>query len=262
MRTTRSYLLGLTLLLIIPVVASAGPTLAEKVTQRLNELRARGYHLVPVKDPAVTNVIGDELIAVRFMHWPLSFPAPKPLKGNALFTQSSGGTLIALTDTYALESFFRQKLAPVKGESAAKDALRAWLKLSEEFFQDGYYSFALAENSFKVFFASNGLSVVGEDPVKPGHGDRGALTGNLVFDSSGKLLHGRTKSTLRAGVRPICQAKKLLDRDTTVRRMAERDLLVLGTDAKPYLDYIRPELSPALRRAADKLWARIVEENR
>jgi hypothetical protein len=41
---------------------------------------------------------------------------------------------------------------------------------------------------------------------------------NLV----GTLVNVLEKSALRPGVRPICQATKLLDRDPIVRRMANR----------------------------------------
>jgi hypothetical protein len=102
----------------------------------------------------------------------------------------------------------------------------------------------------------------GRVAVAPLHGDRGEIAARLTFERSGKLIDIVEKSTLRAGVRPICQATKLLDPDPIVRRMAEQDILVMGLEAKPYLDYIRPQLSPELQAAVDKLWQRILEESR
>lgn len=70
------------------------------------------------------------------------------------------------------------------------------------------------------------------------------------------------KSALRPGVRPICQATKLLDRDPIVRRMAEQDILVMGCTAKPYLDQVRAASRPKLRQAIERIWQRIVNEGR
>jgi hypothetical protein len=54
----------------------------------------------------------------------------------------------------------------------------------------------------------------------------------------------------------------LLDADPIVRRMAEQDLLIMGSAAKSYLDEQRAKASPELRRAIDRLWQRIVDEGR
>jgi hypothetical protein len=44
--------------------------------------------------------------------------------------------------------------------------------------------------------------------------------------------------------------------------MAEQDLLILGRAAQEYLAVQRAQASPALQRAIDQLWQRIVEEGR
>ena len=67
---------------------------------------------------------------------------------------------------------------------------------------------------------------------------------------------------LRPGIRPICQATKLLDRDPIVRRMAEQDVLVMGRAAKPYLDQVRATARPKLQQAIDRIWQRILDEGR
>ena len=63
-------------------------------------------------------------------------------------------------------------------------------------------------------------------------------------------------------MRPICQATKLLDADPLVRRMAERDLLVMGSVAQDYLIQQRLKATPELQREMDQIWERIVEEGR
>ena len=63
-------------------------------------------------------------------------------------------------------------------------------------------------------------------------------------------------------MRPICQATKLLDPDPVVRRMAEDAILLMGKPAKEYLDGQRARATPALREAMDRIWQRILIEDR
>jgi hypothetical protein len=84
----------------------------------------------------------------------------------------------------------------------------------------------------------------------------------MTLGTAGSLVNVNERSALKPGVRPICQATKLLDRDPIVRRMAEQDLLVMGRAAKPYLDQVRATAPVKLQRAIDHIWQRILEEGR
>jgi hypothetical protein len=75
----------------------------------------------------------------------------------------------------------------------------------------------------------------------------------MTLGAAVSLVSTLEKSVLHPGVRPICQATKLLDRDPIVRRMAEQDLLVMGRAAKPSLDQIRATARPKLREAIDRI---------
>ena len=93
-------------------------------------------------------------------------------------------------------------------------------------------------------------------------GGNGEITAKLTFDPNGKFQSAEEKVNLKPGPRPICQATKLLDGDAIVRRMAERDLLIMGRAAKPYLDEQRAKASPELQRAIDAIWRQIQDEDR
>src|SRR5205823_10311831 len=93
-------------------------------------------------------------------------------------------------------------------------------------------------------------------------GGQGQIEMTMNFDRLGNFVRVQESSTVRPGVRPICQATKLLDRDPIVRRMAEQDILVMGRAAKPYLDEIRAKARPKLRQAIDRIWQRILDEGR
>jgi hypothetical protein len=114
----------------------------------------------------------------------------------------------------------------------------------------------------RVAKTAQGLSANGRLEVVAKAGNEGFLAAELLFDPKGQLVQVREDVQLKPGIRPICQATKLLDPDPIVRRMAERDLLILGRLAKPYLDEQRQQADPALRRAIDQLWQRIEREER
>jgi hypothetical protein len=82
----------------------------------------------------------------------------------------------------------------------------------------------------------------------------------MLFDSDGVLDSVSETRAVRPGVRPICQATKLLDADPLVRRIAEQDILVMGRSAQEYLDGQRAKAQPRLREAIDRIWKRIVDE--
>src|SRR6266568_6537950 len=93
-------------------------------------------------------------------------------------------------------------------------------------------------------------------------GGEGQIDVMITLGAAGSLVQIYEKSALRPGIRPICQATKLLDRDPIVRRMAEQDVLVMGRAAKPYLDQVRATARPKLQQAIDRIWQRILDEGR
>lgn len=93
-------------------------------------------------------------------------------------------------------------------------------------------------------------------------GGRGHIEMLMALGAAGGLVNIYERAALVPGVRPICQATKLLDRDPIVRRMAEQDLLVMGRAAKPYLDQVRSTARPKLQEAIDRVWQRILQDGR
>jgi hypothetical protein len=197
-----------------------------------------------------------------FRLYPVAAAPPEGLKSSNIFVVGPDGKPKLINDTKALEEFFRTNLPGIKEDDAAKDAVRAWLRLSQEFRQDGFYQFQLMDDSTKV--ARDGDARVASGKTVVMKGGNGELNVTLKFDADGKLVkNGVTEEgNLKPGPRPICQATKLLDADPIVRRMAEQDLLIMGRAAKSYLDEQRAKASPELQRAIDRLWQRILDEGR
>ena len=219
--------------------------------------------LVRITDDAVARALpGRVVFAAVFPQYPVARLAPEPLKLQNVFVVDNDGKVEHVTDAKGLEKLFRSALAPVKDDGAAKDAAQAWLRLSEELHQDKFYQFAIPEKDLAAEKEKDGRKVTGKAVVEPKGGNQGQIDVALVFDADGRLVKADEKADLKPGIRPICQATKLLDADPIVRRMAEQDILVMGRSAKPYLDEQRAKASAELQKAIDRVWQRILDEGR
>jgi hypothetical protein len=193
--------------------------------------------------------------------YPIARPAPAPLKhANVIAIPKKEGKPILVTDTKLLEKFFKDHARPVKTADEADAAIKAWVRATAELNQDGFYKFTVkTDGKTKVDGAT--VTGSGQAPVDPQGGNKGAVSATLTF-KEGKLATAETKVDLKPGVRPICQATKLLDPDPIVRGMAEQSIRVMGSAAKPYLDEQRARAPRQLREAIDRVWAQIVAEGR
>src|SRR6185295_8902288 len=108
---------------------------------------------------------------------------------------------------------------------------------------------------------SGTITANGTVSVDPKNGDKGDIKATLTF-KDGVLATAETKVNLTPGMRPRCQATRLLDADPIVRGMAEDSIRMMGSTAKPYLDEQRAKASAQLRAAIDRAWAKIVAEGR
>ena len=98
--------------------------------------------------------------------------------------------------------------------------------------------------------------------VVPEMGNKGSLTAELWFDGKGAFVKAVEQIAIVRGIRPRCQAKRLLDPDPVIRAICEQDILVMGQAAKAYLMEVRASASPELQQAIDRLWQQILDEKR
>lgn len=200
---------------------------------------------------------------LRFRQYPVARAHPEPLKANNLFIVKPDESVEHVVDTKKLKDFFRAALAPIKTEAEARDTAEAWLQLAQEIYQDGFFRFSIPEDSIRVTaMKDGGLGVSGKAVVNQQGGNNGEISASLTFDPAGLLKNVSESVQLRRGIRPICQATKLLDPDPIVRGMAEQALLVMGKTAKEYLEEQRAKAGSELQRAIDEIWQRIVAEGR
>ena len=240
-------------------------TMAKADDQQLVEdyLKSRGVNGAAVR-PIVDDYVGRafpnfSFFGVIFRQYPVAMlcPQTQDLKcSNVFFVKN--GQIDFVSTIEDLKFFFATKLQPAPSKETATDAASTWLRFSEELKQDLFYTFSAPEISYMP--REDTTSVRGHAAVTAG--GQGHIETLMTLGTAGGLINIYEKVALQPGVRPICQATKLLDRDPIVRRMAEQDLLVMGRAAKPYLDQVRGTARPELQEAIDGIWQRILRDGR
>jgi hypothetical protein len=235
---------------------------AEKlVADKLADLKADRGKVERITDDAIDRALpGHIYFSVLFVQFPVGRPVPEPFKVSNVYAVSPEGKLKLLTGAKELEAYFKDTLEPVKTDKAAQDGALAWLRFSEQFAQDGLYTFKTVDEASKVEAVKEVRTASARGAVSKG--GNGEINVALTFDEKGKLSKVVEKIELKPGPRPICHATKLLDPDPLVRRIVEQDLLIMGRSAKDYLDEQRAKASPELQKAIDRIWQRIVDEDR
>jgi hypothetical protein len=249
-----------------PAEASAADTRGrELLGPKLSALAgAERGQVIPVVDATLARTFSGCLFYVlRFRQYPVTLLPPDPLQVNNIFVVKPDGAVDHLPDVKALEIFFQSTLPRVTTDAEARDAARAWLRLVPEFHQDGFLQFSIPDESVRVVPGpGGGPSVAGKAVVAPHGGNQGEIVGSLSFDHRGRLVSASEAANIKRGIRPRCQATRLLHPDPVVRAMAEEAILVMGKAAKDYLHEQRARASPKLRETIDRLWQRILTEDR
>jgi hypothetical protein len=239
---------------------------AEKVGEYLKGINGQDRaRVTSIKDDLVPNLFPKHVfIAVLYPQFPVGRPAPEPLKvANIVAVPTGDGKVLPISDIKELEKFFKEA-APRKAKGET-DILKAWLRLSSELAQDGFYRFkepqGLGGSGKASSDGSSEAQVDGAIAVEPVGGNKGEITASIHF-KNGVIEKIDHKVNLSPGPRPRCQATKLLDPDPIVRQMAEDSIRVMGSAAKYYLDEQRAKATPELEKAIDRIWQRILEEGR
>ncbi|HSQ54632.1 MAG TPA: hypothetical protein VLM40_02720 [Gemmata sp.] len=201
------------------------------------------------------------VFAVIFPQYPVARIAPKPLSSANVVAvpKKEDGKPVPITNEKELEKFFLNDAASAKVLAHAEEETKAWLRALAELNQDGFYKFTVKVGPGVA--SGETMTVKGEAAVDPQGGNKGAVNATVTF-KDGRFAKAESKVDLKPGVRPICQATKLLDPDPIVRGMAEQSILVMGSAAKDYLDEQRAKANPELKKAIDRMWERIKKEGR
>jgi len=164
---------------------------------------SQGGLIVSIDDDSVGKALPSKLFYVlQYRQYSVAQALPEPLAYNNLVAVLPDGKVLLLADINALETLFRSSLAPVKGKAEAATALKAWLRLTQEFNQDGSFEFSIPDNSVEIRADRNGITASGKDVVVPASGNRGEIRVQLIFDSAGKLTKVIENAQIIPGRRP------------------------------------------------------------
>ncbi len=173
------------------------------VSDELAKQNINGGRVNPVQDEAVAKVVTDyHFVAVVFSPYPVARPTPKGFSQGNLYAVGKDREMKLLSSPEELQKFFASNAAPAKDEKTAKGALTAWLRLTQEFSQDGFFEFAIDAESLKVEKEKDGLKATGTNAVVQNNGDMGEIKATLTYDKDGMLTKVDEERNVKAGRRP------------------------------------------------------------
>jgi hypothetical protein len=185
------------------VVERIGAGVHKELEGLLARRKAKGYTLARIKEEAVARTFPAHLaFVVRFRQYPAAVRPPAPLKVQNLFMVGKDGEPEQVTDFKSLHTFFRENLGKVLEEDEARHAARAWLRLVQEFYQDGYFKFSIPADGLKAGPAKTGVQAGGRAVVKPERGNKGAIRVTLRFGLTGELEAVDQEQDVLKGQRP------------------------------------------------------------
>jgi hypothetical protein len=243
---------------LVALLALAGPSLAdaEKVVRaELEKLKAGGARVQVIKDDALGKTFPNhEFVSVLFPQFPVGRIPPEPLQASNVYAVTKDDKATLISNLEELKKFFMTARFE-ENEAGQKNAARAWLRLAQELFQDGFYKFKIEDDSLKIADGKvSGKAVVGDG----GNGE--IIVTMTIKDAAAKDV--RTQVNVKPGIRPRCHATLLLDANPLVRQIVEEDLLVMGRTALPYLEEQHGKAPPELKKAIERVRKRILAGER
>jgi len=211
--------------------------------------------LVAIEAETLKRTMDDtDFFALRFRRFPIEVVPEPPLQPNNIFV-ALGEKVIHVADKEALKRFLKKHLKPARDVKSIVAATDSCLRLFQEIHHDGFFEFEAPS------VKATDQTSEGEVKVVKQRGDKGELTVKLRIDQ-GKVIELEFGGQPIPGIRPKCQAARLLDPDPVIREIMRRDILVMGRACQPYLDEVRAAADPELRNAIDAVWQQILDEDR
>jgi hypothetical protein len=229
---------------------------------REQEIDLTGYNIVEIQSNEITQVLpGHHFFLIYLVKYPVAYSPPdKQLGTNCIVAIDQDLVIESIPDEYAMEEFYRAHQIKISTKEGCVLAIKAWLHLSQEYKNDGFYTFMVFDDDITVSHVYGDVVEWIVDGIsRVISGGEGAISVGMVIDFMGLLQYVTEEYELIEGIRPICQSTKLLDPDPIVRKMAEQDLLAMGYKAKDYLFSQRKTASSELQKAMDAIWERIVK---
>ena len=150
-----------------------------------------------IEDEALHKVFPhDDFLFVRYMRYPRAVRPPEPLKLENLVQVDSEQHISVIASQEALIELITMKLVDVKTEEQARDLLLSTIRLAEEFYQDGYYTFEIPKQSESVVVRDGEIVASGKARVIKG--GTGEVSVKLTTSPSAKVtIEGKVRANAR-----------------------------------------------------------------
>ena len=164
---------------------------------------AQGGQIIAIDDDPVGQVLPfDRFYVLHFRRYPVAPALPESLTYNNLLVVHADEQVELIRDSSALEGLFRSQVRSVTSELQARNTVKAWLRLTQEFHQDGFFQFSTPDASLLVLPQRKGIRASGKAEVTPDYGNSGWIAISLSFDDDGKLTDIKETPNVIAGRRP------------------------------------------------------------
>lgn len=160
--------------------------------------------VLPVIDESLHQTFPDYTFhVVRFAAGAGAPPTPGGMRPSNVFAvRHKDGAVTHLADAAGTKAFFAANLPPVTNKEVAALAARSWLRVSEEWRQDGTYQFHVPDDRITVQGGRTGMKVTGTTIAARGGADVAEIVVTMVFDKTGKLTTATDKGEQKQGARP------------------------------------------------------------
>jgi hypothetical protein len=163
----------------------------------------QGGDVTAIDDDSVEQVFPlDRFYVLQFRRYPVAPALPESLTYNNLLALHEDSTVELISDSNALKVFFASELIPITNEPRARNVVKAWLRLTQEFHQDGFFEFSMRNDSLRVLSEGGSIRAFGKAYVALDHGNSGAISVSLNFNRLGKLTEVKEVANVIAGRRP------------------------------------------------------------
>lgn len=212
-----------------------------------------------ISTPVMVSKLKTGACFVHYREFPVAFAPNPPLVQRNVFLVRNGKAE-HFKSREAMRKSFVAGLPPV-AEQDLTAICTEYAFASAHFSQDGMFQFVVDPKRFTAKKLNGDQAIVTATiPVVEKGGDKGKLVDVFTFTKVGTKFQLKSvdeKDTIQPGIRPVCQCTLLLDKNPIVRKIAERDLLVMGKDAFPYMREQMAIASPELKIEIERVWKRI-----
>ncbi|MBN2443702.1 MAG: dockerin type I repeat-containing protein, partial [Spirochaetales bacterium] len=166
-----------------------------------------GYIIKSIESDDVNQVLPGYVFYVIYLRqYPVAYGPPDEQLGTQCIVAINKNLEIEkIPDEDELQIFYRDHQIELNTRERCVTGMKAWLGLSQEYKNDGYYTFLISDEDIIVTELFGDVVTWGVKGVsRVVSGGEGAITADMIIDLFGSLVHVSEEYELIKGIRPIC----------------------------------------------------------